>query len=325
MKGKILFVVHRYAPFPGGSEINVKNMAEEMLGRGYEVTVVAATHQGDYNGVKVTNDHNVLFEKWDLIIVHGGDVISQNIAHTYAADIKSPVLYLIIKPSESDICMMGLREHDYLGYGSSFDLEHITKHGQVAKARQVRYGIPWYDCMPTPNLQLSRPENSRVFISIGGFAEHKRMRELGETFIEATKMNPNYYLLTMGYSGGEYPPDHPNITIIEGADRSVVMTALSQCDALIMNSSEEGFGLVLLEAMFNKVPWIARDIAGAHDMWRYGNLYRTQSELLDLIVNFDRVMFNKEQKVTEAYKYAMENHTIERCVDDIERILSEHN
>ena len=69
---RLLFVVHRYAPYPGGSEYNTANMAEEMLRRGHDVTVLAGQHQGDYNGVKVSNDYNaILNQPWDLIIVHG--------------------------------------------------------------------------------------------------------------------------------------------------------------------------------------------------------------------------------------------------------------
>ena len=33
---KLLFVVHRYAPFPGGSEYYVQAMTEEALSRGHE-------------------------------------------------------------------------------------------------------------------------------------------------------------------------------------------------------------------------------------------------------------------------------------------------
>jgi len=36
---KILYVVHRYAPYPGGSENYVRDMAEETLRRGHDVTV----------------------------------------------------------------------------------------------------------------------------------------------------------------------------------------------------------------------------------------------------------------------------------------------
>ena len=53
---KLLYVVHRYAPVPGGSENYVRDMAEETLSRGHEVWVLAGEHQGDLNGVKVSSD-----------------------------------------------------------------------------------------------------------------------------------------------------------------------------------------------------------------------------------------------------------------------------
>ena len=75
---KLLYAVHRYAPFPGGSEIYVQGMAEESLRRGHSVTVFAGDHKGNHNGVTVTSDSRVLLDKWDLIIVHRGDVSKRN-------------------------------------------------------------------------------------------------------------------------------------------------------------------------------------------------------------------------------------------------------
>ena len=74
MKKRILYVVHRYAPFPGGSENYVRDMAEETLFRGHEVAVFAGEHKGDHNGIRVTTDTAIFGEKWDLVVVHGGDV-----------------------------------------------------------------------------------------------------------------------------------------------------------------------------------------------------------------------------------------------------------
>ena len=316
MAKKILFVVHRYAPYPGGSETNVKNMAEEMLRRGYEVTVCAYTHQGDHNGVAVTSDHSMIFSGiWDLIIVHGGDVNSQNFAHDNYRMIKAPVLYLIIKPSESDICMRGLANHKYLGYGTSFDMELIKKHGYENKARRVRYGLPVEDTVFGGNVE--RPEG-KMFVSIGGFAPHKKMRELAEAFTAANI--PNSFLVLLGYDHGDIPPKSHNVISGHGYPKSVVMDIVRHADALIMNSSEEGFGLVLLEAMMNKTPWIARDIAGAHDMKQYGKVYNTEDELMHILRNFDRSQFDVEA----AHKYVMENHTIAVCIDDIEKVINEH-
>lgn len=321
MAKKILFVVHRYAPFPGGSETNVKNMAEEMVRRGYEVTVCAYTHQGDLNGVAVTSDHSFVFsDRWDLIIVHGGDVNSQNFVHDNYSMVKSPVLYLIIKPSESEVCLKGLHNHKYLGYGTSFDLELIKKYGLESKARQVRYGLPVEDTVfPNLGVTLYRPERAKVFISIGGYAPHKQMRQLADAFTAAAM--PNAYLLLFGYSEGDIPQTKDNVQCFFGEPKNIVMSVMSQCDALIMNSSEEGYGLVLIEAMMNKVPWFARDIAGAHDLKSYGNIYNTEEELMHMLRDFDR----SKADVEGPYKYVMENHTISVTIDDIEKVINEHN
>ena len=83
------------------------------------------------------------------------------------------------------------------------------------------------------------------------------------------------------------------------------------------NRNEEGFGLVLLEAMMNKTPWYARNIAGAKDMAEYGNIYNNETELINML---QQTTLNK---IDEAYEYAMTNHTITQTVNDIEDILFE--
>ena len=65
---KICYVAHRYYPFPGGTEYYVKNLAEETMAQGHDVTVLAAQNRGNQNGVKVTNDLNVLIrDQFDLM------------------------------------------------------------------------------------------------------------------------------------------------------------------------------------------------------------------------------------------------------------------
>jgi glycosyltransferase involved in cell wall biosynthesis len=316
MAKKILFVVHRYAPFPGGSETNVKNMAEEMVRRGYEVTVLAYTNQGDLNGVAVTGDHSLAFSnRWDLIIVHGGDVNSQNFVHDNYSMIQAPVLYLIIKPSESDVCLKGLHNHKYLGYGTSFDYNLIDKYGLKNKARLIRYGIPVEDTVFEGNVQ--RP-SGKMFVSIGGFAPHKRMVALADAFKKANLEDT--LLVLLGYDNGEIPKNEHNVICGFGMPKGQVMNIVRSADALIMNSSEEGFGLVLLEAMMNKTPWIARDIAGAHDMQDCGTIYNTEDELIEILRNFKP----STEQIEHAYKYVMTNHTIAHCVTDIEKVLDEH-
>ena len=87
---RILFAVHRYAPYPGGSEYNVQRTAEEMVSRGIEVTVVAGEHKGDLNGVTVTSSVNP--NDFDLVVIHGGDVSVQNLFLQNIKNFKTPVL-----------------------------------------------------------------------------------------------------------------------------------------------------------------------------------------------------------------------------------------
>lgn len=309
----ILFVVHRYAPFPGGSEINVQNMAEEMLRRGYDVTVLAHEHKGDLNGVKVTNDYNILGARWKLIIVHGGDVISQNIAHVNSFTIKSPILYLIIKPSESQVCLHGLKHCKFVAYGTSMDIDHIKKFGYTDKARRVRYGL-------NTNITISKNPKKyakKTFVSAGGFSPHKAMVPLAEAFERLGPENTELHLY--GYGLGQLPNETDRVKVFFDKSKEEVIDAIAGADAYIMNSYEEGFGLVLLEAMMNKTPWLARNIAGAKDMSKYGHTYETEEQLMYHL----NLMKALDTKVDIAYNYAMSNHTIVQCVNDIEDIILE--
>lgn len=311
---RLLFVVHRYAPFPGGSEYYTQNMAEELLRRKHDVTVLAHEHQGDYNGVKVSNDYQqILNERWDLIIVHGGDVISQNIVHANSDKIQSPILYLIVKPSESAICVHGMRQSRFLGYSTSMDIEHLKKWGVLDKGRRIRHGIP-----PLQYMRTKKDHDKLIFVSAGGFWAHKAMIPLAEAF---TKANiPNTELHLYGY-GEEHlmPSETKKVKCFFGKSKTDVLLAISAADAYILNSYEEGFGLVLLEAMMNKTPWYARAIAGAKDMCYYGTVYDTEQELMKLLRNHKR----NEKKIEEAFNYVMCNHTIQDTCNDIEDVLLE--
>ncbi len=311
---RLLFVVHRYYPFPGGSEYYVRDMAEEMLKRKHDVTVLAHEHKGDQNGVKVSNDYNtILNQKWDLIIVHGGDVISQNIVHHNAEQLQSPVLYLIVKPSESGICYNGLKYHRFLGYSTSMDLDFIKKHNFTDKSRRVRHGI-----VTELHVRTIVDKKKTIFVSAGGFWPHKAMTPLAEVFTKAKI--PNAELHLYGY-GEEHlmPADTHNVKCFFGRDKTDVLLAISGADAYIMNSYEEGFGLVLLEAMMNKTPWYARDIAGAKDMCYYGTTYNDEGELMNLLRKHHR----NEKKILDAYNYVMANHTIQDTCNDIEDVMLE--
>lgn len=312
----LLFCVHRYAPYPGGSEIYVQGMAEESLRRGHKVAVLAGEHMGDFNGVTVTSDANVLLNNWDLIIVHGGDVHVQDFVLSNANRIPSPVLYMLVLPSNSPTCLQALHDCRYIGCSTNQDWKHCADHGVTGKAVTIRHGITWQDCMGKPGFKAKHGINGRMFLSCGGYWPNKAMRELARVFETA---NPsNALLVTTGYDNRMdlMPDPSPLVKPMLIKDRQEVLSAIHDADCLIMHSYQEGFGLVLLEAMLNQTPWISRNIAGAELMKDHGQVYETDEELIFRIRRFDRKDFNIEA----AYNHVTQDHLIGHTVDDIERV-----
>lgn len=340
---KILLVVHRYAPFPGGSEIYVRNIAEELRERGHDVTVLAQTHDpealkdGHFNGVNVTSDHNILINGYfDLIIVHGGDVSSQNVVHNNAEFINSPVLYLIIKPSESQSCLKGLMNHRYLGVSTDEDKSLVTKYNMQHNMVTVRHGIRLAESLGQkrvkPSVQFIKPIKNiheyptsywkmpKSFVSVGGFWPHKGMQELADAFTEAFGDREDVQLYLYGYDCAHLAPKKTsNIQTHFGASREKVIDAIANADLYIMNSTEEGFGLVLLEAMVNSTPWAARNIAGAKKLSQFGCVYDTQKELVSILKGWEEC--DPSEAVKAGREYVMANHLIRNTVDDIEAVL----
>ena len=318
---KILYVVHRYAPYPGGSENYVKNMAEETLKRGHKVAVFAGEHKGDYNGVHVTSDHRILFEQWDLIVVHGVDVNVQNLIYVNATHIPNPILYLLILPSHSDVSKYAMKHVAYLGTSTTADMRHLTQYGVINKARQVRHGIVKSDSIGKPGFREKyNIKTKHMFVSSGGYWQNKAMPELVEIFNKANI--PDTTLVLTGYDNrtGLMPKETEFVKPFLIDDRDDVMSAIKEADLYLLHSFSEGFGLVLLESMINKTPWAARNIAGAETMNNYGFTYDNDDQLINYLKSFK----GKNVKAAElAYDYVINNRLIENTVDDILKILND--
>lgn len=317
---KILYVVHRYAPFPGGSENYVRDMAEETLSRGHDVTVFAGEHKGDLNGVKVTSDTQILLKPFDLIVVHGGDVAVQNFVLANAKKISSPILYLLILPSKSTVCLQALQDCKYLGWSTLADQRHLKEYNVEHKGIQVRHGINLKSSIGTPGFKkkygITAPY---MYLSCGGYWPNKAMAELSQIF---NNLKYEAQLVLTGYDNRNnlMPAETEYVKPLLIKDREDVMSAISEADLYILHSYSEGFGLVLLESMVNNTPWVARNIAGAETMEGLGFTYSKDTSLIKYLDNFgsDRPKFNELEK--RKY-YVLTNHLIKNTVDDILNIL----
>lgn len=318
---KICFVVHRYAPFPGGSEYYVQQMAEECVQRHHDVTVLAGEHKGHLNGVRLTSDANDLLNK-DLIVVHGGDVNVQNFVLTNAKQINSPILYMLIKPSESNICLQALQDVKFIGCSAPEDWEHVKKFGVESKSHKVIHGISPNDCIGELGKfkdKYNIPKDKKMFLSCGGYWPNKKMIELAAAFNKANLKDA--ILVTTGYDNrfDIMPKASENVIPLMVEDPKDIKNAIADTDCYIMNSDAEGFGLVILESMINKTPWISRNIAGAKLLAQFGEVYETEEELIPLLQNFTK----NEEKIEKSYQYVIKNNLIANTVDDILKLIKD--
>jgi glycosyltransferase involved in cell wall biosynthesis len=319
VKKRILYVVHRYAPFQGGSENYVRDMAEETLSRGYEVGVFAGDHQGDYHGVTVTSDTNILLEPWDLIVVHGGDVAVQNFVLENIERLGGPVLYLLILPSNSTVCTKALRTARYIGCSTPADWRHLERYQIAEKGVQVRHGINRNTSVGYVGFRAKyKITTPFMFLSAGGYWPNKAFQELVQCFNAANRTDATLVLTGYDNRHGLMPKETEFVKPFLFEDRADMLSALASADLYILNSYTEGFGLVLLESMLNKIAWCGRRIAGAELMCEYGYTYTTPQELTTYLTSFQGQSYDQG---VAGYKYVIGNHLITHTVDDIVRLV----
>lgn len=308
---KILFVVHRTYPYNGGSEYNVKLISEALSKEGYDVYVLTDISNGNYGDVKILNDRNILFsDQFEWIIIHGNDMPIQDFVLNNIEKVKSKTLYWIIKPSNSNSAINGFKYANIIGWGTSYDYNHLCKYNCINNARYIRYSSDVNN-----SIGNKTDKKFKYYCSSGGFGGHKGFDELVEIFLESKLENTK--LILTGYIGDK--PDYKNKNIIVQSidNRKEYLDILANSDLYIMNSFDEGFGLVLLDAMINKVPWISRNIAGATDMSKYGDVYSTSEELKQLLLTYKK----DELKIESAYQHIVTERNITNMVKDFKFIL----
>jgi glycosyltransferase involved in cell wall biosynthesis len=317
---RICYVVHRYAPFPGGSENYVRDMAEETLKREHEVAVFAGEHQGDLNGVRVSSDVNMLMEKWDLIVVHGADVYLQNFVLQNTKNIPSPIMYMLILPSKMPVPLQALKDVKYIACSTNADWAHVEKYGVKDKAVFVPHGINYKNSLATLGFKEKYGiKQTKMFLSCGGYWLNKAMGELSDIFNDM-KLEDSVLVLT-GYDNRSnlMPKETEWVKPFLIEDRTDVMSAIKEADLYILHSYSEGFGLVLLESMLNTTPWAARHIAGAATMHNSGFTYNTNEELKSYLQSYKGVDFDKRVSNMD---FVLDNHLISNTVDGILSVVN---
>jgi glycosyltransferase involved in cell wall biosynthesis len=318
---KILYVVHRYAPYQGGTENYVKDMAEETLSRGHEVWALAQQHHGNYNGVRLTSDPEILNRPWDMIIVHGTQRWQQYILRRFRT-VKSPTIFMPVEmPSDPEKKLkVGFQFSKYVAYSTKDDYRALKVYNMLKKAVHIRHGISDKDCIGTPGFKKKYGiATKNMILSSGGFWKHKNMQNLIDNFQIAGLKDTTLVLTGYWDDGDVYSKlkyDSSIVKVFKLDSRQDVLDAMVEADLYVLNSTREGFGIVLLEAMLNKLPWISRPTPGAVDLEGFGTTYDSDAGLIDALKNF------KSYKTDEAYSEVTTNRLIKNTVDDIFNVIN---
>jgi glycosyltransferase involved in cell wall biosynthesis len=282
---------------------------------GYDITVLTDCGE-DYCGVKITFDKHELFSaEYTWVVIHGSDMPIQDFALLNILKIKANTLYWMIKPSFSESSKLGFKYATKIGWGTTFDQRHLyNNYGNeiFKKCKYIRYSIDENDCFGE---KLSIPKQIKQIISCGGFAEHKGFNEIIEVFRELNLKNCK--LVLTGYIGTP-PPCSDNIDVKLIESRQEYLNILSNSDLYVMNGYHEGFGLVLYDAMVNKIPWISRKtVPAAYDMAMFGKLYDSKEELKTLL----QLYVPENKKIERGYEYIINNYSVNHMTKDFMSIL----
>jgi glycosyltransferase involved in cell wall biosynthesis len=156
----------------------------------------------------------------------------------------------------------------------------ITKQGyQKERVHVVYNGVPWEVQSIPDTAYVSKDKNAPIIGCVGRLCESKGQKNLILAFSNVLDNYPSATLWLIGkdqQGGGKYEIELRSLAESLGISNQTVFWGhqddvrrlMGQMDLLVLPSYEEGFPIVLLEAMSLGVPVVATRVAGVPEMIR---------------------------------------------------------
>lgn len=190
--------------------------------------------------------------------------------------------------------------------------------------------------------ELDISDNVFLVCAVGQICARKGLRELLEAFLLVAKRAPHIHLAFVGRTVFKHEEGYRDSLLAAAAASSVterihftgelkdVAQILRASDLLVLNSLQEPFGLVLVEAMSSGTPVLATRVGGIPEIvtdggngWlvEKGDTTGLATKLFELSQNRSQL----EQAAQQALKITCPQFSLQRCYRQIHRFYSEFN
>jgi glycosyltransferase involved in cell wall biosynthesis len=147
---------------------------------------------------------------------------------------------------------------DYIALPSDHAVESFVERG-FARQRLFKnsYGVDLALFAPTP-----RPPGPTRLLFVGQWS----LRKGCDAFAELLRRNPDLHLTHIGLGSDLPVPDLPNFTTLGHRPHPALHAEMARAHMLLLPSREDGFGMVLTEALASGLPVIGSSRTGAPDL-----------------------------------------------------------
>jgi len=223
-----------------------------------------------------------------------------------------------------------LKKADFVWSLTDYETQTYIKEFKINPKRILTLGA---GINPDLLLSASPTTDTQNLLYLGSFAAHKGIALLIDSFTSLSKKYPHLSLTLAGHPT-LYSPLIENkiknlpktvgskIKIIYNFNSETLTLLLDQCFTLVLPSTQESYGLVLLEAMSRKKPVIATDIPALSEMIKKsgsGLLFKKDS-LSSLNNTVEKLLINPNlrQKLGQpGYEYVKNNCTWDKIIGNL--------